>query len=396
MTTKSDAEWTDRLQSPTAPEAAREVMTAGDAVRKASAEARARSEAPDREQDAVVLATHLAPVLMELAAETLLDAETDGGRAAVREWVRETLAGTGEDAVVELHDVLGELIAPTRRRRERREHAVLRIAERMLPGAEAEREAAAGRRVSEHTVVIGGNAAERGAVLAETIAEMEGDPDRIVTVRLDGRSLDGGAGAMWGAAAEQVCGPAGDEAPNPLDRLLEHDENRRIGILHRRGRRDDRALARPGRGLDAAADTAVPGTDRPRGDGREVAANGDHGSRLGSVRQLRDDRPRIEETQRGRGATGNRGDHRCQRRPPCRSGIGRANQDGRGRRNPMEPTLPDGASILVNLEQQEPHDGRIFVMRIGDAMLVKRLVGVGDIEAQGAQRRWTQVHRRAG
>ena len=230
MTTKSDAEWIDRLQSPAAREAARGVMTAGDAVRKASAEARARSETPDRQQDAEVLATHLAPVLMELAAETLLDAETDGGRAAVREWVRETLAGTGEDAVVELHDVLGELIAPTRRRRERREHAVLRIAERMLPGAEAEREAAAGRRVSEHTVVIGGNAAERGAVLAETIAEMEGDPDRIATVRLNGRSLGGGAFAMWGAAAEQLCEPAGNEVPNPLNRLLEHDENRRIGI----------------------------------------------------------------------------------------------------------------------------------------------------------------------
>lgn len=231
MTTKGEADWIGTLETPGAQKGARAVIRARDAVRRASAEARARSETRHREHDARVLATHLAPVLMELAAETLLDAETDGGRAAVREWVRETLAGTGEDAVVELHDVLGELIAPTRRRRERREHAVLRIAERMLPGAEAEREAAAGRRVGEHTVVIGGNAAERGAVLGQTIAEMEGDPDRIATVRLDGRSLDGGAGAMWGAAAEQLCGPAGDEVLNPLDRLLEHDENRRIGIF---------------------------------------------------------------------------------------------------------------------------------------------------------------------
>ena len=40
----------------------------------------------------------------------------------------------------------------------------------------------------------------------------------------------------------------------------------------------------------------------------------------------------------------------------------------------MEPTLPDGASILVNLEQQERHDGWMFVLRIGDAIVVKRLI----------------------
>ena len=40
----------------------------------------------------------------------------------------------------------------------------------------------------------------------------------------------------------------------------------------------------------------------------------------------------------------------------------------------MEPTLPDGASILVNMGQQEPRDGRIFVVRIEDEIVVKRLI----------------------
>ncbi len=40
----------------------------------------------------------------------------------------------------------------------------------------------------------------------------------------------------------------------------------------------------------------------------------------------------------------------------------------------MEPTLPDGASILVNLEQQERRDGRMFVLRIENAIVVKRLI----------------------
>lgn len=82
MTTKSDAEWIETLQSPAAQEAVRAVMTARDAVRKTAAEVRARSEALHREHDAVVLATHLAPVLMELAAETLLDATAAGNRPA--------------------------------------------------------------------------------------------------------------------------------------------------------------------------------------------------------------------------------------------------------------------------------------------------------------------------
>ena len=40
----------------------------------------------------------------------------------------------------------------------------------------------------------------------------------------------------------------------------------------------------------------------------------------------------------------------------------------------MEPTLPDGASILVDMGQQEPRDGRIFVIRIEDEIVVKRLI----------------------
>ena len=38
----------------------------------------------------------------------------------------------------------------------------------------------------------------------------------------------------------------------------------------------------------------------------------------------------------------------------------------------MEPTLPDGCPILVNHEVTEPEDGRIFVIRAGDELIVKR------------------------
>ena len=38
----------------------------------------------------------------------------------------------------------------------------------------------------------------------------------------------------------------------------------------------------------------------------------------------------------------------------------------------MEPTLPDGSAILVNLESEHPEDGRIFVVRTGDELIVKR------------------------
>ena len=35
-------------------------------------------------------------------------------------------------------------------------------------------------------------------------------------------------------------------------------------------------------------------------------------------------------------------------------------------------TLPDGCSILVNHEVSEPEDGKIFVIRAGDELIVKR------------------------
>ena len=39
----------------------------------------------------------------------------------------------------------------------------------------------------------------------------------------------------------------------------------------------------------------------------------------------------------------------------------------------MEPTLPDGAIILVDLATEHPKSGRIFVIRTGDGLTVKRL-----------------------
>ena len=38
----------------------------------------------------------------------------------------------------------------------------------------------------------------------------------------------------------------------------------------------------------------------------------------------------------------------------------------------MEPTLPDGCSILVNGENRDLEDGKVFVIRTGDELLVKR------------------------
>ena len=40
----------------------------------------------------------------------------------------------------------------------------------------------------------------------------------------------------------------------------------------------------------------------------------------------------------------------------------------------MEPTLPDGCGILVNLEATERKDGKIFVIRVSDELRVKRTV----------------------
>ena len=39
----------------------------------------------------------------------------------------------------------------------------------------------------------------------------------------------------------------------------------------------------------------------------------------------------------------------------------------------MEPTLPDGCSILVDRKRREPHEGQIYVMRTEEGLVVKRL-----------------------
>ena len=39
----------------------------------------------------------------------------------------------------------------------------------------------------------------------------------------------------------------------------------------------------------------------------------------------------------------------------------------------MEPTLPDGCSILVDRKRREPIEGRLYVMRTEDGLVVKRL-----------------------
>ena len=40
----------------------------------------------------------------------------------------------------------------------------------------------------------------------------------------------------------------------------------------------------------------------------------------------------------------------------------------------MEPTLPDGSALLINLDSKNRKDGKIFVIRIGDELVVKRTV----------------------
>ena len=39
----------------------------------------------------------------------------------------------------------------------------------------------------------------------------------------------------------------------------------------------------------------------------------------------------------------------------------------------MEPTLPDGCSILVDRKRREPHEDRIYVMRTEEGLVVKRV-----------------------
>ena len=61
-----------------------------------------------------------------------------------------------------------------------------------------------------------------------------------------------------------------------------------------------------------------------------------------------------------------------------RSWLDRLNLDAtrcaiiRVRGESMEPTSPDGYSILFDRNQRTPRDGRIYVVRVGDGLIVKR------------------------
>ncbi|MCY4004170.1 MAG: S24 family peptidase [Rhodospirillales bacterium] len=67
----------------------------------------------------------------------------------------------------------------------------------------------------------------------------------------------------------------------------------------------------------------------------------------------------------------------------ARSWLDRLNLDAtqcaviRGRGESMEPTLPDGCSILFDRNRRTPRDGRIHVVRAGDGLIVKRVVMCG-------------------
>ncbi len=59
----------------------------------------------------------------------------------------------------------------------------------------------------------------------------------------------------------------------------------------------------------------------------------------------------------------------------------------------MEPTLPDGCSILVDRKRREPHQGRIYVMRTEEGLVVKRL-GLdeeGNLQIESDNEDWEPV-----
>ena len=59
----------------------------------------------------------------------------------------------------------------------------------------------------------------------------------------------------------------------------------------------------------------------------------------------------------------------------------------------MEPTLPDGCSILVDRKRREPHQGRIYVMRTEEGLVVKR-VGrdeEGNLQIESDNEDWEPV-----
>ena len=43
----------------------------------------------------------------------------------------------------------------------------------------------------------------------------------------------------------------------------------------------------------------------------------------------------------------------------------------------MEPTLPNGSKILVDRAQRTLHEGRIYVVRLEEGLIVKRVVLLG-------------------
>ena len=59
----------------------------------------------------------------------------------------------------------------------------------------------------------------------------------------------------------------------------------------------------------------------------------------------------------------------------------------------MEPTLPDGCSILVDRKRREPQEDRIYVMRTEEGLVVKRLERdeLGRWEARSDNPDWETV-----
>ena len=59
----------------------------------------------------------------------------------------------------------------------------------------------------------------------------------------------------------------------------------------------------------------------------------------------------------------------------------------------MEPTLPDGCSILVDRKRREPHQGRIYVMRTEDGLVVKRAGkdAEGNLQIESDNEDWKPV-----
>ena len=59
----------------------------------------------------------------------------------------------------------------------------------------------------------------------------------------------------------------------------------------------------------------------------------------------------------------------------------------------MEPTLPEGCSILVDRSRREPQEGRIYVMQTEDGLVVKRLGRdeLGRWEARSDSSKWETV-----